>query len=83
MSYGFQIGADSMSSTIRKYNVWLTPGCQLMLRSIDSGGAALTQNQLSAAVTSGGAPLTRGGVELGGGPCTLNRPTHTGITARQ
>ena len=66
MSYGFQIGADSMSSTIRKYDIWLRPGCQLMLRSIDSGGAALTQNQLSAAVTSGGAPLTRGGVELGG-----------------
>ena len=40
-----------------------------MLRSIDSGGAALTQNQLSAAVTSGGAPLTRGCVELGVGAC--------------
>ena len=35
--------------------------------SIDSGDVALPRNQLSAVVTSGGAPLTRGGVELGGG----------------
>ena len=35
--------------------------------SIDSGDAALPRNQLSADVTSGGAPLTQGGVELGGG----------------
>jgi len=59
-----------MSSTFRKCNVWLTPGCQHMLRTIDSGGAALTQNQLSAAFYQWWSTIDSGWCRVRGGPCT-------------